>query len=586
MSIPGQDAVIRFQENEVRLDDFLNTDGTYLDRFGNPVETLPSLTNTVASMTLTSVFLGNWSTSHAYNRNEIVKQNYINYICKVAHTSGTFATDLAANKWQIYQPVLSQDINDEIHAIKYLKMDGTDETTTLQALWDMCSSDTAGITPTLVLAPGIVKGHVVCKKQFINVRGSGMWGSFIDFGTASAGITTNAMQYLRPFFRDFGVVSASGTGKAIDFSPITGEVYLGEIRNIYLSSVGDGFYAPLFFSMLMSNVACSSSTGHSFRVACGPGVLWNACYALNCGPNKAGYRLTGTVNMKGCNGLNSGDWWGVFGNDTTASDGFQSDFAGNDYPDVNLDGCNIEEFSSLTVNGGGVMLHNAYKNVQINGGKIDRQNPTSAYKAIIYARLASAVGNIPIRLNVASLFLGSGTPSLAHLYTGNNAYFYDESRAFVSGGITTWKDGGSGGITYPLLTMAVTNDLYNDSAWFPNAITPRRLSVRMIRYKTTTLTPVGSAQAIVVTGYTKVIVTPAAAASIATATFAANPGLGDDYGRNGELVIEAGNANLTVNHSASGADTFKMSAGANLAMTSGQVIKFLRSETNGNWVQA
>lgn len=134
MSIPGQEAVLRFQENEVRFDDFLNAPSTYLNKYNVPVETLTSLVNTVAGMTLTSVFLGNWVTSNTYNRNEVVKfTDGVNYICKVAHNSGIFATDLAANKWVIYQPVLSSDI--EILNVKLkgaLGDDTTDNTTALQ----------------------------------------------------------------------------------------------------------------------------------------------------------------------------------------------------------------------------------------------------------------------------------------------------------------------------------------------------------------------------------------------------------------------------------------------------------------------
>jgi hypothetical protein len=80
-------------------------------------------------------------------------------------------------------------------------------------------------------------------------------------------------------------------------------------------------------------------------------------------------------------------------------------------------------------------------------------------------------------------------------------------------------------------------------------------------------------------------VTPAAAASITQATFNATTNVVSDYGRNGDLLIEAGNANLTINHSASGANTFKLTGGANLALAAGQVVRFCLSDTGGNWWQ-
>lgn len=42
---------------------------------------------------------GNWATVTAYAKLDLVRQNNILYIALSAHTSGTFATDLAASKW-------------------------------------------------------------------------------------------------------------------------------------------------------------------------------------------------------------------------------------------------------------------------------------------------------------------------------------------------------------------------------------------------------------------------------------------------------------------------------------------------------
>jgi hypothetical protein len=42
---------------------------------------------------------GGWVTATEYEQGDIVLQNSIVYLCIVDHTSGTFATDLAAMKW-------------------------------------------------------------------------------------------------------------------------------------------------------------------------------------------------------------------------------------------------------------------------------------------------------------------------------------------------------------------------------------------------------------------------------------------------------------------------------------------------------
>lgn len=47
-------------------------------------------------------FVGSdWTTGVAYQVGDLVRQNYISYVCLSAHTAGTFSTDLAANKWKL-----------------------------------------------------------------------------------------------------------------------------------------------------------------------------------------------------------------------------------------------------------------------------------------------------------------------------------------------------------------------------------------------------------------------------------------------------------------------------------------------------
>lgn len=44
---------------------------------------------------------GAWATAHSYAIGDVATQGTGTYVCAVAHTSGTFATDLAANKWNL-----------------------------------------------------------------------------------------------------------------------------------------------------------------------------------------------------------------------------------------------------------------------------------------------------------------------------------------------------------------------------------------------------------------------------------------------------------------------------------------------------
>lgn len=432
-----------------------------------------------------------------------------------------------------------------------------------------------------------IVSSLTISKEFITIYGDGPWESQIYAdNVATPVITTAAMQYIRPFFRDFGLVN-TGTGKGIDLSnilPVTGQAYLGELKNLYIESGDDGLYAPRFFSMSVMNVSSLSRTGHSFRVRCGPGVNWIGCYALECGPGKAGYRLAGSILMNACNGLNEGDYWGVFGSDPAHVDAFQADFDFVDYPDITLLNCNIERFGSLTTGGEGIRVQNVYRSFNMIGGKFDRADLTTAYQAMVHCLAGSNGGTEPVRLGVGYVFKGTGVPSLAYLYSSGLATFFDTNDTFYQeANITTFTQTAT---VYPIIRQWVFGDIYGDNAIYFTAISPRRTSMQMLRYAVpAALTPVGAGQAIVVTGYTKVIVTPAAAASITTATFDATPNTVSDYDRNGDLLIQAGNGNLTINHSAAGANTFKLTGGVNLTLASGQVVRFCFSSTGGNWWQ-
>lgn len=59
-----------------------------------------ALASSVRTLLATSTaFQGDWATSTAYTIGQSVAESSNLYLCTVAHTSGTFATDLAASKW-------------------------------------------------------------------------------------------------------------------------------------------------------------------------------------------------------------------------------------------------------------------------------------------------------------------------------------------------------------------------------------------------------------------------------------------------------------------------------------------------------
>lgn len=63
-----------------------------------------------AATAIITNYRGAWATGTAYAVRDAVMQGGVQYICTVAHTAGTFATDLAAPRWQIYQGATVADL--------------------------------------------------------------------------------------------------------------------------------------------------------------------------------------------------------------------------------------------------------------------------------------------------------------------------------------------------------------------------------------------------------------------------------------------------------------------------------------------
>jgi hypothetical protein len=372
---------------------------------------------------------------------------------------------------------------------------GTDNYSALQAGINFCQSSNSygGYELVLPNGQGKISASLSLSKEFIAISGAGMWQSQIIFnGVAGGGIVSAAQSYLRPMLRNFALVGDSSSGRAIDFSAVTSQVYGGELKNLYLQAGGNAFHsvgasASNFFSMNVDGVFAYSYNGHCFLAGCGPAVSWRNCYALTAGTSKAGYRLAGVISMYSCNGVNTADFWGVFGCDTAASDGFQTDFPFTDFPNVEMIGCNVENFASGAgaATASGILLHNSYRNFVMEGGKIDRSGLSTGYHSIIRARRAPNSAGNPIALNPGSFFIGSGTPSGAYLYSDVfNTYFLDKGGALAVAGVTTWKDNTS---TYTIPKPKFVHDTSGETSAYWYGIQSQRLSVNMMRFETATL---------------------------------------------------------------------------------------------------
>ena len=65
------------------------------------VSTLSINGTNVVSASATPDWKGAWTTTTAYSKDDMVREDGQTYICLVAHTAGTFATDLSMAKWEL-----------------------------------------------------------------------------------------------------------------------------------------------------------------------------------------------------------------------------------------------------------------------------------------------------------------------------------------------------------------------------------------------------------------------------------------------------------------------------------------------------
>lgn len=473
--------------------------------------------------------------------------------------------------------------------------DGNDDTLALQAALRAIENSNTSIAGGGVLRLQArnyrITATLSITKYDVVIKGVGVFQSKIWFnGVAGGCIVAAANNYCRPMFEDFMLEGDSSSGHGIDFTNIILQTYNGELNRLYITSGGACIKATdaNLFSFKVSSVYGKSFNNHVFFAHMGPCVTWQDCYVISGGADKCGYRFSGSIVMINCNGANTTDYWGIFGSDTGGvADGFENDFPNIAYPDITLIGCNVEAFTKR-----GIYVCQSYNQFTMTGGKIDRSAFATAYHSLVSFKKNSSRPH-PARFNLGYVFKGAGVPNgdagltNAWIHSVVGAPIVDESGAFIGEGILGVYSVPVAGL-YPLMTAGHAGEAFQNVALTYSSLMPTRLTCKMVRYQVSAaLTPVGAAQAIVVTGNTKWLLTPAAAASISTATFVATLGVTSDYDRNGDLIVEATNANLTVNHTALGGaqNTFVMAAGANLAMGVGQVIRFLRSTTTNQWIQ-
>lgn len=92
-----------FQRIATAIENTVSRDGTLPNSLSADLDLNgKQIINELASTGEGFVWEGAWLTATAYTLNDLVSENGSSYICTEDHTSGVFATDLAANKWALF----------------------------------------------------------------------------------------------------------------------------------------------------------------------------------------------------------------------------------------------------------------------------------------------------------------------------------------------------------------------------------------------------------------------------------------------------------------------------------------------------
>lgn len=204
MTLSTNDAIIRFVENEERVNQFVNTVGNYSTNTTPPqtVETLPSFVQRLQQRYLTISDQGDWATSTVYAINDVVKQSGIIYLCVTPHTAGTFATDLSTGKWVVYQTPTQYEGSD--YLATFFRPDSS-------ALYIYRSSNAIDFAPIRSEAVYSLSGRVL-RDPSIMYKDGYWWcvysdvPSNSDFNTTRFGVakSTNLLDWQHAFNIDSG----------------------------------------------------------------------------------------------------------------------------------------------------------------------------------------------------------------------------------------------------------------------------------------------------------------------------------------------------------------------------------------------
>jgi len=262
-----------------------------------------------------------------------------------------FIKDLDRGGSFIYDSTKVADSNDGTNFSGWMRQyDGAVNVKWFGAVGDGVADDTLAIQKAfnlfyVYIPEGTYKitSSLVLPLDSGNATGFGIFGSKGNMsilqptGAIDAIIDTGS-PYTRGYISDLNILGDNTTLAGIH---LTGLVYESTFENVIVYTGGDGIKMPTLFSTNFKNCHVSSYNENGFNIGGGNSVSLINCYAHNfSGVGKCGYRIHSSATMISCTGIDSGEYWGIFGANT-AEDGVNSSY------NMVFIGCHMEDFTKF-----------------------------------------------------------------------------------------------------------------------------------------------------------------------------------------------------------------------------------------------
>lgn len=204
---------------------------------------------------------GPWITAQSYQVGDIVENNGSAYMCIIAHTSGVFATDLAARKWQLFA---TASLPDQVSkANRFLQTNGS------TVSWEVPDATEIANTPSGTIAATTVQTAI---NEIVSDNAGNSGSSLIGFLQSGTGAVASTVQTkLRNFVnaKDFGAV---GDGVTNDTTALQNAIN-------YAVSVGKSLFIPTGNYSCTAQLTASTTTTQFVLVGEGPAntqLIWTS----------------------------------------------------------------------------------------------------------------------------------------------------------------------------------------------------------------------------------------------------------------------------------------------------------------------